>query len=244
MLIKTQIDVSQGLKLCDLILQKLPYATNNALARTARELVQVEKDALAKVFVERTQFVPSRVQILQWPKANALWTVVGINIKSLKRPALLTWYEQGGEKEPSAGSELAVPLTGGLARPTMEQKVTARLLYKRLAMQKHITATGKVQYKGDLRTFVIPGLGIFQRTGSSKKLGASRRLGRKLFIGKQGAELRETTSTTMIYRFRTGVPLRARMQFIPTAEKFVRGRFQAIWIEEFVKELRGRVRKK
>jgi hypothetical protein len=57
LLIKTQIDISGALALTDLILRKVPYATNNALTRTAKELVDVEKNELKVEFQVRKQFI-------------------------------------------------------------------------------------------------------------------------------------------------------------------------------------------
>ncbi len=243
MLIKTTVDVSDGLALCDLILKKLSYATNNALARTARELVEFERGALGSDFQIRKSgrhgsFVADRVQVLKWPKAGDLWAYVGINANVKGAPLLLPYFEEGGEKEPSLGSEIAVPLTDSPARPEFPSKVPRNLLYKMLHLERHITANGRVQYKGDNRTFVIPGLGVFIRGGAIK----DREKRKKVFIGKAGRELQETTQTRMIYKYVSSAPLHQQMQFVRSAREFVAKRFPDIWCEEFVKELKGRAR--
>ncbi len=243
MLIKTTIDVSGALATCDLILKKIPYATNNALTRTAQELVELERGELVKEFHIRTDFTLKRVKIMKYSKAGSLWTYVGIDQSNVKGgDMLLTMFEEGGTKEPERGSELAVPLTGGPARPSMDQTIKPSLLYKQLRMMPHVTSGGNTQYKGDRRTFVIPGLGIFQRVGgSAKKRGANVRIG-KTFIGRGGAVLRETTSTVMLYSFKQSVPLRAQMHFVKTAREFVNKRFAIVWRHELVKELAGRAK--
>ena len=242
MLIKTTVDVTQGIALCDLILRKLPFATNNALTRTAQELVQVERDELKTEFQVRKQFILNRVRITKYSKPGDLWTRVEIDRNVSGGELLLTMFEDGGEKLPGHGSELAVPITGGPARPNFSQSVRPSLLYKALNMQKHTTAGGKIQYKGDRRTFVVPGIGIFQRGSSKKRIGKSSSLGK--FQGRGGAELRDTTGSTLIYRFKPGVPLHQRMHFVKTARQMVGTRFPLIWREEFVKELAGHARKR
>ena len=154
MLIKTEVDTSGALALIDLILRKLPYATNNALTRTAKELVQAERDELKTEFQIRKQFILKRVQITKYSRPDELWTRVAINQNVQGGELLLTMFEEGGEKLPQFGTELAVPLTGGAARPSFAQTVRPSLLYKALNIQKHTTDLGKIQYKGDRRTFV------------------------------------------------------------------------------------------
>lgn len=234
MLIKTELDISGALALIDLIVRKIPYATNNALTRTAKELVQVEKDELKTEFQIRKQFILNRVQITKFARPDDLWTRVAINQNVQGGELLLTMFEEGGAKLPQLGSELAVPLTGGAARPSFPQTVRPSLLYKALNIQKHVTALGKIQYKGDRRTFVIPGVGIFQRNSGRK--GNSR--------AKRGsASGRDESGATLIYSFKHDVPLRAQMHFVRTAREFVMERFSIVWREEFVKELAGRARR-
>lgn len=237
MLIKTEIDITRGLAMLDLILKKIPYATNNALTRTAKELVDVERAALEKEFQVRKQFILKRVKIVKYSRPNDLWTRVAIDRDVQGGPLLLTEFEDGGEKTPEHGSELAIPITGSPARPVFAQKVTPRLLYKALNMQKHITANGAVQYKGDRRTFVIPGVGIFQRVGTKGK--ARKRTHFSSFLGQ---DVHDTTTTVLLYKFSTGVPLRSRMHFVAVARAFVGSRYPVIWREEFVREMAGRAK--
>jgi hypothetical protein len=237
LLIKTTIDIDRGLAMLDLILKKVPYATNNALTRTAKELVGVEREELKGEFQIRKQFILNRVRILKYSKPNDLWTFVGIDRNVQGGPLLLTMFEDGGEKTPDHGSELAVPITGSPARPAFAQKVTPRLLYKALNMQKHVTAGGAVQYKGDQRTFVVPGIGIFQRVGTKGK--ARRRTHFSEFLGQ---DVHDSSTIVLLYKFKTGVPLRNQMHFVKTARELVHRRYPVIWREEFVREMAGRAR--
>ena len=233
MLIKTQVDISGAIALTDLILRKIPYATNNALTRTAKEVVTIERDELKTEFQIRKQFILNRVQVTKYSRPSSLWTEVSINRKVQGGDLLLTMFEEGGTKLPGAGSELAVPITGEAARPTFAQSVRPSLLYKALNLQKHATDLGKIQYKGDRRTFVILGVGIFQRN-SGRRRGRSKR-------GQ--AQGKDESGSTLIYSFKRAVPLRAQMHFVRTAREYVLDRFSVVWREEFVKELAGRARR-
>jgi hypothetical protein len=234
MQITYKLDISGAIALFDLILTKVPYATNNALTRTARELVTVERDELSREFQIRKQFILNRVQITKWSKVSSLWTEVAINKNVAGGELLLTMFEEGGEKLPDLGSEIAVPITGTAARPTFAQSNLTSLAYKKLAIEKHITELGKIQYKGAKRTFVIPGVGIFQRNQGKRRSKRAKK--------GQGSG-RDQSGATLIYSFKRAVPLRAQMHFVATARAFVLDRFEVVWIEEFVRELAGRARR-
>lgn len=233
MLIKTQIDLTRGLQLTDLLLKKIPYATNNALTRTAKEVVDAERQALGREFQIRKPFVLSRVKITKYSRANDLWTRVAIDSNVQGGKLLLAEFEEGGEKLPEAGSELAVPLTGGPARPTFGQTLRPSLAYKALHMQRRTTKRGLTQYKGDKRTFVIAGVGIFQRVANKSR-------GRRAPKGEAQAPNR--SGVVLLYRFKPEVPLRAQMHFVQTARDLVMQRFDVIWGEELAKELAGGAR--
>ena len=231
MLIKTEIDVSGALSTLDLILKKVPFATNNALTRTAKEVVDVERAELAKDFTERTQFIPKRVQILKYSRVGDLWTRIGINRDVQGSPLLLTMFEDGGAKEPELGSDIGVPITGGAARPAFSQKVTSSLLYQKLQLQP-VGPSGQI--KGLKRAFVIPGIGVFQRTNSRQRQNRAK----KGVAAGRGKD----PDLVLLYAFEPSAPLGQRMHFVATARDYVAKRFGVIWREEFVRELAGRAR--
>jgi hypothetical protein len=234
MLIKTEIDITRGLATLDLILKKIPYATNNALTRTAKELVQVERDELKTEFQVRKQFILNRVKIVKYSRPNDLWTRVAIDRDVQGGALLLTEFEDGGAKTPDHGSELAVGLTRSAVRPTFAQSETPSLLYKALKITPHTTSGGIVQFKGARRTFVIAGIGVFQRT-------TSRQRGTRAKKGVAAGNGRDE-DIVLLYRFEPSVPLHKQMHFITTAREFVHRRFGVIWREEFVREMAGRAK--
>ena len=218
MLIKTEVDISGALATLDLILRKIPYATNNALTRTANELIEVERTQLRTQFQERSDFIPNRIQILKYSRPNDLWTRVGI--REVQR-SLLSFFESGAMKTPERGSQIAVPLTGEAARPSFAQKLRdSQFFYRSLRLRPKTTSTGKIQYKGKERTFVIPQVGVAMRTGPGKR------------------------DVQIIYAFKRTAPLDTRMHFVRTAQDFVPRRFAQVWREEFVREMAGKAKGK
>lgn len=201
------IETASALKLTTIVLRQIPYATNNALNRTALEARDAGRDEIRKRFTIRTNFAPNRVQILKYSRTNNLTAVVGINSSVQGTKPLLAFFEmgEGGIKTPVRGSEIAVPITGDAARPSFSMKVSeTRYSYKRLNLNAG---------KGRLRTFVIPGLGVYRRTGP----------------GKRDIEI--------IYAFETDAPLRPRMTLRERILAVIQTRFREIWFEEMHKEL-------
>ena len=154
--INVEIDMGDLVKLVSTTLRQLPYATNNAITRTAKEAVIAGQKELEAHLQVRKNFILKRVKILQYSKIGNLTAIIGIDSKVEGSPLILAFLETGGEKEPTSGAGIAVPLTGEAARPTFSQSVPSGLLYKNLAFDNN---------KGKKRTFIIPDVGVFQRIG-------------------------------------------------------------------------------
>jgi hypothetical protein len=216
MQINTQIDISGAVDLASRILKKIPYATNTALTAVGKEIIQAEKDDLARIFQIRKQFILNRVRILQYSRANNLVMVIGIDKNVQGGPLLLTEFEEGGVKTPTAGPDIAIPITGGAARPTFAENIPRRLLYEQLKIQRMTTKGGKLQHKGAKRTFVIEGVGVFQRTGPGRN------------------------DMQLLYKFKTSAQLRQRMRFRAIAQAIFNERFRTLWNQAFINELNHR----
>lgn len=212
--VKINVDTSTVVRLAAEALRQVPYAANNAIARTANEAAESARQEASGHLEIRKNFLLRRIRILHYPRANNLTAVIGVDANVQGSPLILGLLEEGGEKKGSTGGGVAVPLTGSAARPSFADKVTPKLLYKRLDIERHVTERGRTQWKGKQRTFVIAGVGIFQRTGPE--------------------------ATSLLYRFkeaaRIGPHVRLRDAMIAT----IKERFTSIFNEEFAKELRAR----
>lgn len=155
--IKVKIDVDSVVKLTAAVLRQLPYATNSAITRTAKEAVDAGKKEIAADLQLRKKFLLNRIRILQYSKVGNLTAVIGVDSKVQGAPLILGFLEEGGEKEPIHGPDIAIPLTGEAARPSFPDPVKTSLRYTNLRFQNR---------KGRKKTFLIPNVGIFQRVAA------------------------------------------------------------------------------
>lgn len=157
--IKVEVDTEAVVKLCATVLRQLPYATNNAITRTAKEAVDAGQKEVTADLQLRKKFILSRIRILQYSKVNNLTAIIGIDNRVQGAPLILGLLEDGGTKEPTRGSGIAIPLTGEAARPSFVDSVTTALRYTNLRFDKG---------QGRKKTFLVPNVGIFQRLGPGK----------------------------------------------------------------------------
>src|SRR5215472_2205713 len=151
MKIDVKVDINQVVKLTNAVLRQLPYATNNAITRTAKEAVEAGRKEVAADLTLRSTFIPKRIKILQYSKVGNLTAILGVDPKVQGSPLILGLLEEGGEKNPTSGDGIAVPLTGSPSRPSFPQRVPSSLRYPNLRL------TGG---KGTKRTFSIPNIGV------------------------------------------------------------------------------------
>lgn len=210
--------------------KRLAYSTANALNSTAKDIQLEERAELDRRFVIRkNRFMYSLIKISRFARVtdNAAGTRIQslyaeVEIDSSKTRVLLQEFQEGGYKDPSFGKHIAVPVTGSAARPSFSDPVTAALMISRLNFQSHTTATGKIQWEGERRTYIVPDVGIFQRSGGVR---SSRRADR--FLGKSGQRLAD--GSELIYKFVSRAPLRRRYDFLAVAERV----FEERWDRNF-----------
>ena len=224
MKVSARVDVEAVVQLTAAVLRQLPYAANNALTRTAKEMVDAGQKELAADLQIRKRFILQRVKILQYSRVNNLTAIVGVDQKVQGSPLLLGFLEEGGEKTPTKGAELAIPLTGESPRPTFPQPVKTSLLYPNLQFQDR---------RGRQRTFIIPGVGIFQRVQSYA--------GRVLRgLGRTGEGL---DNTVLIYAFKPGAKLPPHTHLRQAMIEVIGERFSPIFTQEFVSEILNKARR-
>jgi hypothetical protein len=206
------------------VLRQIPFATANAMTRTAKEAVDAGRKEVAAHFVVRKSWISGRVKILQYPRASGLTVVVGIDSRVQGAPLLLGFFEegQGGTKDPAHGSGLAIPLTAGPARPDFASPVLTAFRYLNLRLN---------QGKGRKGTFIVPGIGVFERLGPGGRVWSKSR---KKMVTVDPSE------TSLVYMFRPRAPLKTRMQLKQVMERKWAERFPEIFAEEFEREVMKR----
>ena len=117
---------------------------------------------------------------------------------------LLGEFEAGGERKPFKGKSVAVPITGGPARPTFESPVLEALRFKALRFRRAPGSRGgKKRYVGTLRTYIVPEVGVFQREGPGQ--------------------------SKLVYSFEKDVRLKPSLGFVDTAQ-----RVADVWFPHFM----------
>jgi hypothetical protein len=157
MKISVDVDSEQVVKLTAAVLRQLPYAANNAITRTAKEAVDAGQKEIAADLQIRKRFILNRIKILQYSKVGNLTAIIGIDNQVQGAPLILSFLEEGGTKLPTAGPDIAIPLTGEAPRPSFPDPVATSLRYTNLRFNNR---------KGRKRTFLIPNVGIFQRVAA------------------------------------------------------------------------------
>lgn len=164
-----QIDAS-ALKARTLREQKnLAYSTSQALNAVAKDAQAAERAHLDRTFhLRRAGFMYRLIKIFQFSNARQGIPFVEIGVDGKSR-VLLGIFERGGAREPFKGRNVAVPITGGEARPSEMSTIPGEFTFQKMKFRKHVTANGQTQWKGESGTFLIPNVGVFQRTGQLSK---------------------------------------------------------------------------
>lgn len=207
--------------------RRMSYAIANAINTTARAIQDAERERAHHAFtVRKAPFLDRQVAIIS-PFASASAHRFEARIAVGQKPRLLLGlFETGGPRPAFKGKNVAVPITGGPARPTFGQNVPADYTFQGLRIIKsiagqgkskrgrrnvdfaaHITAGGKLQFKGQHRTFILtetnkaPLGGVFQRIGPSRD------------------------DIRLIYSFKHAPELHAQLKFVETGQRIAHERF-------------------
>jgi hypothetical protein len=206
MKIEVKVDVDQVVKLTAAVLRQLPFALNNAITRTGKEAVDAAQKEAAATLQIRKRFILNRIKFLQYSKVGNLTAVIGVDERVEGTPLILGFLEEGGTKEPTKGPEIAIPLTGESPRPSFPQSVPTSLRYPNLKFQNR---------KGKKKTYIVPGVGIFQRVASGNSPDA----------------------TALIYSFKPSAQLPKHTHLREAMIRVIGERFSPIFSEEFTKEI-------
>ena len=182
-------------------IRNLAYSTAQAINDTAKQIQSAVRADMEQQFTirgERTgKFLKNQIKIFEWAnvKQNRPYAVLGI--VGNKPRLLLPMYETGGIREPFVGKSVAVPTTATAREGSIKKPVSPRLMFRALKMRRHMTKSGKAQWKGRERTFVVsktaklPRGGVLQRVGPGRddirlvySFQAGKRLKKKLSFGK------------------------------------------------------------
>jgi hypothetical protein len=163
--------------------KRLAYSTAQALNRTAKTVQLAEQANLDRKFtVRKHTFMYRLIKIKQWANVKAARPFVEIFVDSAKARVLLGIFEEGGEKQPAVGKEVAVPVTGGPARRSFAAGVAQDFTFRAMNLKQK---RGANIWQGRQGTYEIPGVGVFQHIAGQLK-------GAWLYVFKRRPKLRKT----------------------------------------------------
>lgn len=221
MKIDLQVDDKALATLKSLGEKKLPYAAVNALNQTAKQLQKQMRIGVKQRFrvrPKRQAFFLRMAAIIK-PFASVKKGIAFAEIAVGQKPKLLlSKFERGFKRLPftPGAKHVAVPLTGGPARPRIGSSVPPEFTFRRLRLKQAkkkggkrktkteavtFTQTKRGQWKGRQRTFILthtakaPLGGVFQR------------------IGPKRGDIR------MVYSFSDPRWVKARLRFMQTVSK-------------------------
>ncbi len=172
------------------------FALSVAINDTLKDAQKVQRAHQRRVFtVRRPRFVEQAVKIKPFATKRTLTGTMAIDPPGGKRTSdILAKFESGGRKRVREGRHLAIPVG---ARRTKAGVISRRNRPKSFRFKR----VGRSP-RGERRTFIMPGIGIFQRVGR-----------------------RRNSRIRMLYRFKTSVPIDRRLDFIQNAERVVQQMF-------------------
>ena len=175
--------------------RRLAYAVVNAINNTAKRIQTVERRRVEDEFtVRKKDFVGRQAAVIK-PFASVTQGRAYAEIGVGQKPRLLlSAFERGAERKPFTPNarRVAEPVVGGPARPQFTAPVTPELRASRLRFDRTKTGRRRVGVTRT-RTYLVPEVGIFQRTGPK--------------------------TTRLVYAFTRGKKLAPRLRFVETAEK-------------------------
>jgi hypothetical protein len=224
------MDVSKLLKNNDLTSKNIAYGVVNAINKAAIEFQAKARENLKARFTVRQAGMEKLAAVIKpFANVKASRPFAEVSVGQ-KRGLLLGDFERGAAKRSQIGSNVAVPLTGTPARPGFAAPVTQNLRITALSFKQSLNSAQKKEqraikgidakatraarkeyrrqqaagskkpWRGNQRTYLIPGRGVFQRTGGSgqgKKSGGS--------------------TTRKIYSFLAAPTLKPQMHFLDLA---------------------------
>lgn len=207
----------------DLTAKNIAYASVNAVNRTALQVQkQAQENVKARFTLRQPDFILRQAAIIK-PFASVGQNRPFAEIQvGQKQRLLLADFEKGAQRAPFIGKNVAVPITGSPARPSFSAPVTGSLRITALGLQPTLTTAQRKQrrsikggnaketrslrqnftsaagasqvWKGKEHTYMIPSVGIFQRTGKKRE------------------------QTTMLYKFMPHPQLKPTLGFLAMAK--------------------------
>lgn len=200
--------------------KNLAYSTAQALNDVAKAAqARIRADLRQKFHIRNAAFMDRTIKIMAFANVTANRPFAEIGVDNTKKNLILSLFEEGGARLPFVGRNVAIPITGQAARPSVSDTVRSDLTFQAMNFRRAATtsthqgravlkarrAAGNKKrrlggeyliWRGNNRTFILPSTrraplgGVFQRTGPGKD------------------------DIRLIYSFKANVRLRAALGFV------------------------------
>lgn len=201
-LLELKLNIPKALAMIPGIATQIQFALSLGLNRTTEAIQLAEQSNLQRAFIlRRPQFLLRAVAKIDrggFSTKDKLFTRIHTDVDFLPR------FEEGDYKSPRTGRSLAIPTTV-LVGPGRRGIVAKGKRPAAFAFRVTTTRKGRLQIRGDQRTFIVPGMGIFQRVG---RRGHAQGLKAQM----QAGEIR------LLYAFKKRVKLPPSLRWYVTAE--------------------------
>lgn len=152
--------------------KRMVFAVANAARATALAVQKEQRRRLGDVFTlrDKADFLRRQAAVITFPRPKE--GIVEAKVEVAQKPRLfLSGYEEGFERRPIVGKNVAVPVE---ARTSKTAPVSEHLFIRRLALRRTHTRPSRKNpgprrgvVTGKFGTYVVPEVGIFQRSSGT-----------------------------------------------------------------------------
>jgi hypothetical protein len=181
--------------------KRLAYSAVQGLNKTATDIQTAQRVNLDRKFTIRKAGFMYRLIKVAFASVGKEVPFAEVYVDPTKTRVLLGLFEDGGTRDAAKGQNVAVPITGEAARPSFGSLVIDAFTFTKLRFKpRDGSHGGQTVYEGKQNTFLIPGVGVFQRIGQK--------------------------ATQLIYAFKRPMKMDKRLGFTDTAEKTFNEKFE------------------
>ena len=240
MKIDIKVDTSILDKNAKRYVKNLAYSTAQALNDAAKEAQRRIRLGLRQRFhIRDSVFMDRTIKIFAFANVNAARPYAEIGVDN-KRRLLLSLFEEGGTRTAFVGRNVAIPVTGQAARPSVTDAVRPQFKFTALNFQR-----GPLKRTG-------AGVDAWARQRLARKRGIRGRLGAEFYMWRGAQRTFILTHSKraplggvfqrvgpkrddirLIYSFKSNVRLRAALSFVSTSEAAFNATFQEAFYRRF-----------
>lgn len=243
MRIDVRVDTSLLDKNAKRYAKNLAYSTAQALNDAAKDAQrQIRGNLRERFHIRNAAFMDRSIKIFAFANVTAGRPYAEIGVDNSKKNFILSLFEQGGARLPFVGKNVAVPITGQAARPSVSDNVSAAYTFNALHFTKGPiarTARGadawarqQIARRRGIKGKLSASYYIWQGANRTFILFHTRRAplgGVFQRVGPKRDDIR------LIYSFKQNVRLRAALNFVSTTE----GAFNRTFREAFYRRFHG-----